>query len=47
MTVLFPNSKKIIWTDLDFGVRVISESYQGDSENPSSIEELIQFDLPF
>ena len=47
MTVLSPNSKKIIWTDLNFGVRVISESYQGDSENPSSIEELIQFDLPF
>jgi hypothetical protein len=47
MTVLSPNSQTIIWTDLNFGVRVLSESYQGDSESPSSIEELIQFDLPF
>lgn len=47
MTVLSPNSQEIIWTDLNFGVRVLSEYYQGDSENPSSIEELISFELPF
>ena len=36
MTYAYPNSKTTIWTDLNFGVRVMSESYQGDSETQSS-----------
>ena len=47
MTVTYPDSRAIIWTDLGFGVIVMSESYQGDSESPSSMEELVQIDLPF
>ena len=47
MTLTYPNSRVVIWTDLGFGVIVMSESYQGDSESPSSMEELVQIDLPF
>jgi hypothetical protein len=47
MTYAYPNSKTTIWTDLNFEVRVMSESYQGDSETQSSMEELTQIELPF
>lgn len=47
MTLSYPDSKTIIWTDLDFGVRVLSEFYLGDSESPSIVDELVQLDLPF
>jgi hypothetical protein len=47
MTLTYPDSRAIIWTDLGFGVIVMLESYQGDSESPSSMEELVQIDLPF
>lgn len=47
MTLSYPNSRTIIWTDLLFGIRVMSESYQGDSESPSSTEELTIVELPF
>ncbi len=47
MTLSFPDSKTIIWTDLEFGVVVMSETYQAGAESPSRIEELLQLDLPF
>lgn len=47
MTLTYPEGKTIIWTDAEFGVRVMSETYLGDSENPSSVEILSQLDLPF
>ena len=47
MTLSYPGSRTIVWTDLGFGIIVMSESYEGDSENPSRIEELTAIDLPF
>jgi hypothetical protein len=47
MTLSYPESRTIIWFDLNFGVKVMSETYLGNSENPSVVEELTQFDLPF
>lgn len=47
MTLSYADGKTIIWTDIGFGIKVMSESYQGDSENPVSIEESTFIDLPF
>lgn len=47
MTLTYPQGRSIIWTDTEFGVIVRSETYLGDSENPSSVEVLTQLDLPF
>ena len=47
MTLSYPDGKTIIWTDLGFGIKVMSETYQGDSESPSSIDVLTLLELPF
>mgnify|MGYP003661289151 CR=1 FL=1 len=47
MTWFYPDSRTTAWFDLSFGVKVKSETYQGNSESPSIVEELTQFDLPF
>lgn len=46
-TLTYPDSRKIIWRDLEFGVVVMSETYIDNSESPSIVEELLLFDLPF
>jgi len=47
VTLTTVNSKSIIWTDLVTGVIVLSESYEGGSDNPIRREELLTIDLPF
>ena len=46
-TLSYPDGKTIIWTDIQFGVKVMSETYLGNAETPSIVEELTSFDLPF
>lgn len=46
-TLIYPEGRTIIWTDIQFGVKVMSETYLGNAETPSIVEELTSFDLPF
>lgn len=46
-TLSYPEGRTVIWTDIEFGVKVMSETYLGNSEMPSVIEELTGFELPF
>lgn len=47
VTLSYPESKTITWYDLNFGVKVMSETYLGNTEAPNVVEELTQFELPF